>query len=280
MTPISYTVSPAPRSVCGCRLRMRSVHHHDHADAVVEGAVHLVVVDARRCVAARRTARSAASCPSSGARPVPSGSTRGMFSSRPPPVMWASALIGWAASARQHVLHVQARRLHDGLRGRACRPVWRAGAPAGRSMHLRTSEKPFECTPLEARPSTTSPGFTPGPGQDLRLLHRADGKTGEVVFACRVHAGHLGGLAADQRATARARSRGRCRRSPPPPFRRRACRRRSSPGRTAARRPAPARRSRSWPPGRCRPCRACSIRRPACSLVPTPSVPLTSTGSL
>ena len=29
-----------------------------------------------------------------------------------------------------------------------------------RSMHLRTSENPLECTPCEAKPSTTSPGLT------------------------------------------------------------------------------------------------------------------------
>ena len=39
-----------------------------------------------------------------------------------------------------------------------------------------------------------------GAVDDLRLLDRADGEAGEVVFAVRVHAGHLGGLAADQRA--------------------------------------------------------------------------------
>ena len=35
---------------------------------------------------------------------------------------------------------------------------------------------------------------------DAGLLHHADGEAGKVVFAGRVHAGHLGGLAADQRA--------------------------------------------------------------------------------
>jgi hypothetical protein len=47
---------------------------------------------------------------------MPSGSTRGMFSSKPPPVMWASALIGWVGRQRgQHVFHIQAGGLHDGL---------------------------------------------------------------------------------------------------------------------------------------------------------------------
>src|SRR5436190_12435483 len=35
---------------------------------------------------------------------------------------------------------------------------------------------------------------------DVLLLHYADAKPGEVVFAIGIHARHLGGLAADQRA--------------------------------------------------------------------------------
>src|SRR5512145_957085 len=35
---------------------------------------------------------------------------------------------------------------------------------------------------------------------DARLLHHADAEPGEVVFALRIHARHLGGLAADERA--------------------------------------------------------------------------------
>src|SRR5687767_3809082 len=35
---------------------------------------------------------------------------------------------------------------------------------------------------------------------DARLLHHADAEAGEVVLALGVHAGHLGGLAAEQRA--------------------------------------------------------------------------------
>ena len=42
----------------------------------------------------------------------------------------------------------------------------------------------------------------------LGFFHRADGEAGEVVFAGRVHAGHLGGLAADQRAAGLFAARG------------------------------------------------------------------------
>ncbi|MCY1212281.1 hypothetical protein D9M72_240140 [compost metagenome] len=90
---------------------------------------------------------------------VPSGSTRGMFSSRPPPVMWASALIGCLPSASstgftyRWVGSITASR--KGLPSR----VAGRSAPA-RSITLRTRLKPLECTPAEARPSTTSPGLT------------------------------------------------------------------------------------------------------------------------
>ena len=38
-------------------------------------------------------------------------------------------------------------------------------------------------------------------GDDLRLFHSTDGKTGKVIFAVRVHAGHFCRFAADQRTT-------------------------------------------------------------------------------
>jgi hypothetical protein len=41
----SETCSPASRSSLRGGLRVGSVHHHHHANAVVEGAVHLNVVD-------------------------------------------------------------------------------------------------------------------------------------------------------------------------------------------------------------------------------------------
>jgi hypothetical protein len=54
----------------------------------------------------------------------------------------------------------------------------------------------LEWGPLEARPSSESPaGDQPG------LLGHADGEAGQVVFADRIHAGHLGGLAADEGTT-------------------------------------------------------------------------------
>src|ERR1700733_144272 len=63
----------------------------------------------------------------------------------------------------------------------------------------RTSEKPFECTPEEAIPSTMSPAtISGGPARDAGRV-----KTGGPVGAR-----HLGGLPADQRAAGQAAARG------------------------------------------------------------------------
>ncbi len=43
-------------------------------------------------------------------------------------------------------------------------------------------------------------GAYPAAVEQRRFFHRADAKTGQIVFAGRVHVGHFGGLAADQRA--------------------------------------------------------------------------------
>ena len=81
------------------------------------------------------------------------------------------------------------------------------------------------------------------PIEDALLLHHADAEPGEVVFAFRIHAGHLGGLAADQRAAGHARSRGNALDHVLADLQSRACRTRNSRERTAARRPARGRRS-------------------------------------
>jgi hypothetical protein len=85
----------------GCRaaVGVRGIDHDHHADAVVEGAVHLDVVDARRLLQPGKQLGLRGQLPFCRWAAVPSGSTRGMFSSRPPPVMWASALIGCRPSA-------------------------------------------------------------------------------------------------------------------------------------------------------------------------------------
>jgi hypothetical protein len=80
----------------GQRLGAVGRHHGDHADAAVEGLEHLAsaMPPASRSQAktgGRRQARGRSR------RRGPRGRTRGRFSVRPPPVMWASA---WTPPAR------------------------------------------------------------------------------------------------------------------------------------------------------------------------------------
>jgi len=58
----------------------------------------------------------------------------------------------------------------------------------------------LECGPEEGRAISASPACDLGAVDDLALLHHADAEAGQVVVLAFVHAGHLGGLAADQRA--------------------------------------------------------------------------------
>ena len=82
------------------RSRVRIVatgHDEHHADAAIEGAVHFVRRRCCPCAAASRRSRGAASRDFSSCAQVFSGSTRGMFSRRPPPVMCAMPFTGDAA---------------------------------------------------------------------------------------------------------------------------------------------------------------------------------------
>ena len=93
---------------------------------------------------------------------IPPGSTRGMFSSKPPPVMWASALIGCKASAASTFLtYRRVGSIRACLNGLPSSVAGRS-LPA-RAMHLRTRLKPLECAPLLAKPNTTSPGVMSRP---------------------------------------------------------------------------------------------------------------------
>jgi hypothetical protein len=102
---------------------------------------------------------------------MPLGNTRGMFSSKPPPVMWASfdtrcdrAVFSVSSQCGQHVQHIQTGWLITRLFERLCRLVLQEFFHGfARSMHLRTKLKPLECTPLLANPSTTSPAVMDSP---------------------------------------------------------------------------------------------------------------------
>ena len=65
---------------------------------------------------------------------------------------------------------------------------------------LRIKEKPLECGPEEGSPSTTSPARVFEPSMMASFSTDADAKAREIVVRAVIHAGHLGGFAADQRA--------------------------------------------------------------------------------
>ena len=173
------------------------------------------------------------------------GRMRGMFSTRPPPVMWAMPLTCTRASEREQRLHVDAGRRHAAHR-RASSCLRCSGARrSARALRRRSggSARSRCCAARSTRGrARRRPAAIARPSMIVALLDGADGEAGQVVFAVRVHAGHFGGLAADQRAAGLLAAGGDAARRRAPRRRRRAGRRRSSRGRTAARRPARARR--------------------------------------
>ena len=98
--PITAAVSPEARSVRERRIDVGRRHHDDHADAAVEGAVHLGQRDLAGRRAASRTPASRGQLLRCSTTSRPSGSTRGMLSVRPPPVMCAKPFTAPSARAR------------------------------------------------------------------------------------------------------------------------------------------------------------------------------------
>ena len=133
----------------------------DHADAAVERARHLAGAIWPSCCSYSKIGGSGQRLLHRRQRGSPSGSTRGMFSSSPPPVMCARPSNLPRLHQRQQRTHVDPRRLDQRVGQR--RSVERRGPPRSQPCSVairRTSEKPFECTPELARPSSTSPGAT------------------------------------------------------------------------------------------------------------------------
>ena len=133
---------------------------------------------------------------------APSGSTRGIFSSRPPPVMWASAPILPFADQRQQALHIDARRLEQDVaeqpvlveQGRAVElPAVDLDQPADQREAVRMDARAGEAEDDVARRDLLA-------GQRLGPVDRADAEAGEVIVAGGIHARHFRRLAADQRA--------------------------------------------------------------------------------
>ncbi len=139
------------------------------------------------------------SCPSQ-IQTLPFVQHSGMFSSKPPPVIWATVDVaaaddfehllprrcGWVSAAHRREVFRRTPR-----RGR-CRKV------RCRRLSWRTRLKPLECTPDEAIPHQSSPTLTFEPSISFDFS-----TTWSCSRRCRIrrrHSRHLGGLAAHQRA--------------------------------------------------------------------------------
>ena len=154
------------------------------------------------------TPAAVAQAPRSISQASPSGSTRGGFSVRPPPVIWASAVHAAGADRGQRLFHIKPRRRQQRLAQRAV-----ARRATARPSQGPTAPPPCarSCSRWNAPrsrqgPAARRPAATPC-GRSCPALHRADGKARQVEIALVIHARHLGRLAADQRAAD-------CRRSP------------------------------------------------------------------
>ena len=117
------------------------------------------------------------------------------------------------------------------------------------------------------------------PGQQMAALRRADREASQVVVPLRIHSRHFRRLAADQGAAGLVAAAGDAGDDRPGLRHRQVCRWRNSPGRTVVRRRATTRSlthiaTRSTPTVSCSP-----VSMAIFSLVPTPSVVETSTGS-
>ena len=100
----------------------------------------------------------------------------------------------------EHVFHVQAGGFHQRLfKGLA---VERKGQLVTRPLDaLAYQAKSIGMHAVRCQAQHHVSGAHALAGQNFGFFYRADGKTGQIVFACGVHAGHLGRFAANQRAT-------------------------------------------------------------------------------
>ena len=188
----------------------------EHADAAVEGAQHFALGyaadawPASRRPSARRRRRgrcAAARC---------SGRTRGMLSMKPPPVMWARALMPMPAlQRREQRLHVDAGRRRAAPRPACCPSSNGAGQVPGEAGDLDDLADQRIAVGVHARRGDGDEhvaGGDVGARQQRAALGGADRKAREIVVVAVIHARHLGGLAADQRAAGDRGSPRRCRR--------------------------------------------------------------------
>ena len=149
----------------------------------------------------------------------PSASTRGRFSTSPPPVMCASALTPPAGDRREAAADVDPGRRQQRLgRGRARAPRGSASASA-RPCSRSTSAHQREAVGVHARRGEAQHDVAGG-DQVRARQRRASRSTAPTANPARskspraVQPRHLGGLAADQRAAGLRGSPRRCRRPP------------------------------------------------------------------
>ena len=169
------------------------------------------------------------------------GSTRGMLSVKPPPVMWARPLTAPVSRiARRQRLHIEPRRRQQRAAERHDRRERRRRIEAkpGLLDDLAHQRKAVGVHARRGEADHRVAGLDIAPRQQRAALGRADRKAAEIVIAVLVQAGHFRGLAADQRAAGFAAAFGDAGDDRGRRLRDRACRRRNSRGRTAARRPA------------------------------------------
>ena len=139
-SPMTRALSPRARSSSSAAVGWPGGDDDHHADAAIEGAVHLGVahVAGLRQPLEHRIARPAGS--RAAALRCPSGSTRGMLSVRPPPVMCASPWTGRAASEQPSSASRRCAWARAGGRTAAARPARVAALAPATSMSLRISE--------------------------------------------------------------------------------------------------------------------------------------------
>ena len=201
---------------------------------------------------------------------------RGRLSSRPPPVMWArprSATPARRQAGPAQVAAVGLQQLVDQLAGGDLRAVL---VEQVADQRVAVGVRPGG----GQRDQQVAFGHVAGAGQDVVPLDDADDRAGHVERAGGVDAGHLGRLA---RRAARSPPPGRlrpCPSRPRPRSRARGGLRPRSPGRTAGRAPCTRMSLTQWltrsaPMPRQRPPASAA----SFTLVPTPSVEATSTGS-
>ena len=181
----------------------------------------------RRARAASRTRRHAASASASIRACTPSGSMRGTFSSRPPPVMCASALTRRPRGSASTGLHVDAGRRQQRVAERRprcasngspqVRPCSRRGSGGPARSRWNVDARRCEADQHVADGDRSRPSMISASPRPRRRQSRR-GRNSPAAYM----PGHLGRLAADQRAAGQLAAVAMPCDRPPPRRRRRA----------------------------------------------------------